>query len=202
MDSSNPTDRAVGALAEGLCNCGIGAGLLYVLLQDEDCPAIVVLGEAGNLLWANPSALSGSWQLFSFADGKLLVAHDEIEEFIGQAIQKSGTTRYYHRSGTGVVEVSCYSHRDDYLDSWMVVVVFSTMSGQDQELFSGLTPSECKLVNSLEQTHCLKTSAAQLKISYENARTKLKHVFDKLNVHSQHELLDKTAKALDVNLNG
>ena len=55
--------------------------------------------------------------------------------------------------------------------------------------YFGLTPSEARLALHLVRGETLRSAAAKLHISYETARTQLKHIFSKTGTCRQAELV-------------
>jgi DNA-binding CsgD family transcriptional regulator len=60
----------------------------------------------------------------------------------------------------------------------------------------GLTPSEARLALHLVTGETLRTSAAELHISYETARTQLKNIFSKTGTCRQAQLVGVIVSAL------
>ena len=53
----------------------------------------------------------------------------------------------------------------------------------------GLTGAEARLAGRLILGESVKTSADQMSVTYETARTHLQHIFDKTDTHRQSELI-------------
>ena len=57
-------------------------------------------------------------------------------------------------------------------------------------LENGLTPREAEILGLIAMGRSAKYIAEELTISHNTTRTHIKHVYEKLNIHSKQELLD------------
>lgn len=55
---------------------------------------------------------------------------------------------------------------------------------------NGLTPREVEILGLIAMGRSAKYIAEELMISHNTTRTHIKHVYEKLNIHSKQELLD------------
>ena len=172
--------------------------LLLRLVDVYTDAALIICDSRGRVLWASKEAVSMAsfWGASSDPGGEMVV-----DEYHLKNVRNND-------SSTSIGKNSRHSYllKDEFLcdvkrmvaievSAQSQLIVLSVQShalvNNSERVEKQLSPSEYHLITLLN-SHCsLKETAADLDISYENARTKLKHIFHKLDVHSQSELLKK-----------
>jgi DNA-binding CsgD family transcriptional regulator len=168
---------------------------LLRLIDSQIEAALIICDSDGRVLWANDYALSVANVLgiFCHAENDLVIENRDLEKLIvGDSLASEMKSRHIHFIKNGCLfEVARLASLEKDAEPQLIGLVircYAFVTGDDREL-NALSPAEYSLIYSLVSHQTLKQSAVQLDISYENARTTLKHIFHKLNVHSQSELL-------------
>lgn len=169
---------------------------LFTLLLDRYMNvALLICDTHGKVVWANSYAktVADKWGIFTLLDHELILTEKKLLNYlyIDALSASSKPVGKYFSSGHLFFEVSRLSslHADAQLVG--LIIDCHALENCGNHSLDELSPAEYRLLKSLEGSCSLKQAAGQLNISYENARTKLKSIFDKLDVHSQRELLQK-----------
>ncbi len=185
------------------CSLHEKIGLLTLLIDQHLDRALIISDGNGGILWANDYALSVAvkWGVFAIIDSELVIHDDRLQRLlsVSPCTTPCNPGCKYFSSGDLYFEVSLFYYRDERSEAHMIAVTIDCheFKSCEQHSLQELSPAEYRLIKSLEINHSLKPAAASLNISYENARTKLKRIFEKLDVHSQQELLTKVRHVFD-----
>lgn len=180
--------------------CSCSSDKIALLMRLIDCYielALIICNENGKVLWANDFSLSvaDKWGIFQFQRRELVVTNKKLLNLlmIEPGLRPVQPTHHYFSCGPLFFDVSQLLSSQCHGDTQLIGLAIDCHALEDCEnhTLAELSPSEYRLITCLEANHSLKQSSSLLDISYENARTKLKRIFEKLNVHSQRELLAK-----------
>ena len=180
-------------------------GLLTRLIDRYVSLALIICNKEGQVLWANGFATSVAedWKIFNKEGSDLVVAREFLKKAISDFDPMSNQISTPKLFGEGKLffEVSLLSvpGTNGAADIIGLAIDCHELIDCCEHKLDELSYSEYKLMNKLESHRSLKESARDLNISYENARTKLKHIFEKLDVHSQRELLFRVRHNFDIN---
>jgi DNA-binding CsgD family transcriptional regulator len=178
-------------------------GLLTRLIDHHVLLALIICNKEGQVLWANGFATSvaESWGIFNKEGSDFVVTNESLKKAISDFDPLSKqifTPRFFGEEKlffeASLLSVSGTNGAADIIG--LAIDCHELTDGCEHKL-DELSFSEYRLMKKLESHRSLKESARDLNISYENARTKLKHIFEKLDVHSQSELLSKVRHNFD-----
>ena len=176
-------------------HCSCARDKIDLLLRLIDCHvplALLICDDEARVLWANEYALSAGqhWRLFCAVGDNTLITDEKLKQVVtGAAPGAPGiAVRNHFARGRLFFEISRLAVPESQLIG--LAIDCHTLAGSGGHTLDELSPSEYDLIKCLEHHYTLKESASRLNISYENARTKLKRIFDKLDVHSQRELVN------------
>lgn len=178
-------------------------GLLTCLIDCYIDLALIICDSENQVLWANDYAISvaDKWGIFKVVEGELILTDENLRNFlsIDNDILNPQPVHKYFTSGHLFFDASRTISPENFAQTPLIGLAIDCRALKDCSTGSlkELSPAEYRLIKCLGSHHSLKESAGELHISYENARTKLKRIFDKLDVHSQRELLAKVSHTFD-----
>jgi len=171
----------------------VGVDLLSRLIDIHFQQAVIVCDRWGEVLWENEIARNSAeeWGVLECRNANVLVVTRKIQCFFGDVQSGENPVNRFLARGPHFLELSLLSvDQGDVVQVGLTVDCHRLENCGDHSL-EELSRAEYRLLKSMESHRCLKEAASSLGISYENARTKLKRIFEKLDVHSQAELMSK-----------
>lgn len=174
---------------------------MAALLERASTKALLIVDSSGTIHWANSHArkISTRWGLFELGSpSEARITNARLQRLLQENHATSDEpVRHYFTADAHFLELTTLHNKatSENRELFALEIDCYQLEGYGEETLAQLCPSEFRLIRALEQTRSLKETARVLNISYENARTKLKHIFQKLDVHSQRQLLAKVHHA-------
>ena len=177
--------------------------LLQGLVDSHIQQAVILCNRLGEILWANRLATSEAFGLGTLAtrNGEYVIANPQLLRLIqDERLPPNGEPVHRFIAADRLfLEIALQAAQSHLVDDELIAMTIDCHVLEDcaGHSLAELSRAEYLLVKSLESHRCLKEAASDLGISYENARTKLKRIFEKLDVHSQRELMSKVHHITD-----